>query len=285
MALRTGSDRRTARERRVIPAVLRKAYRAVRGKRIAPPVPVSALAYVEPGNQWYRPVFAGVSSLVPHASGADAVRRALSVLERLDSDAYHQFVMNFYRAGLAALHDGWMYADLYTTLAGLASVIRPHTYLEIGVRRGHSMAMVAAHAPECSIYGFDLWIRDYAALDNPGEEFVRAQLPRVGYHGRMELTCGDSARTVPAFFAQHPDLFFDLVTVDGDHSARGARTDLENVLPRLTIGGLLVFDDLANQSHPELRRVWQETVVSDRRFATWSFDEAGFGVGFALRTA
>ena len=269
----------------MIPAVLRRAYRAVRGGAMPPAIPVSPLAYVEPGNQWYRPVFAGVSSLSPRVSGAEAVRRALAVLERLDSDAYHKFVMNFYRAGLDQLDDAWMYADLYTTLSGLASIVRPRNYLEIGVRRGHSMSMVAAHAPDARIFGFDLWVQDYAGLENPGEAFVRTQLTRVGYRGRVEFTAGDSAKTIPAFLAAHPELYFDLVTVDGDHSARGARLDLAHVLPRLTIGGVLVFDDLVNPSHPELRAVWNETVASDARFATWSFDEAGFGVAFAVRTA
>lgn len=269
----------------MIPALLRRAYRAVRGGSRAAAIPMSALAYVEPGNQWYRPVFAGVSSLSPRVSRAPAVRRALAVLEQLDCDAYHNYVMNFYRAGLGQLGEAWMYADLYTTLGGLAAIIRPRHYLEIGVRRGHSMSMVAANAPEARIYGFDLWVQDYAGLENPGEAFVRTQLTRVGYRGRVEFTAGDSANTVPAFLAAHRDLYFDLITVDGDHSARGARLDLVHVLPRLTIGGVLVFDDLVNPSHPELRAVWNETVASDPRFATWSFDEAGFGVAFAVRTA
>jgi len=264
---------------------LRALYHVVRGRRRESEVPAGKLAYLEPGNQWYRPLIAGVSSLVPQASGAAAVRRSLSVLDRLDCDDYHRFVKNVYQAGLARLGDAWVYSDLYTTLAGMATLLRPESYLEIGVRRGNSMSMVAAHAPACSIYGFDLWIQDYAGLANPGQAFVETQLARVGYTGRAHFVDGDSAATVPAFLDAHPDLHFDLITVDGDHSARGARIDLRNVMPRLKVGGVMVFDDIANQSHPELRGVWNEVVASRSNLATWSFEEAGFGVAFALRIA
>jgi predicted O-methyltransferase YrrM len=256
----------------------------VRQRSRTPVVPSGRLAYLEPGNQWSGPVMAGVSSLAQHVAGAAAVRRSLPVLERLDCDEYHQYVMNFYRAGLERLGDGWRYADLYTTLTGLTTVLRPETYLEIGVRRGHSMSMVAAQAPQGSIYGFDLWVQDYAGLHNPGKSFVEQQLARVAFPGRVQFTDGDSASTVPAFLAAHPDLYFDLITVDGDHSARGARLDLVNVLPRLKVGGVLIFDDLINPAHPELRGVWNQTVASRPEMSTWTFAEAGFGVAFALRT-
>jgi predicted O-methyltransferase YrrM len=265
--------------------LLRGLYRVVRGGGGHTAVPAGRLAYLEPGNQWYRPVIAGVSSLAPHVAGAGAVRRSLSVLERLDCDDYHRYVKNVYGAGLDRFGDGWVYADLYTALSGVTTVLRPQTYLEIGVRRGHSMSMVAAHAPACAIYGFDLWLQDYAGLENPGKAFVEQQLARVGFTGRVQFTDGDSASTVPAFLAAHPDLFFDLITVDGDHSARGARLDLGHVLPRLKVGGVLVFDDLANPSHPDLRAVWEETVASRPDMSSWTFAEAGFGVAFALRIA
>jgi len=252
--------------------------------RVERPAPAGRLAYLEAGNQWYAPAIAGTSSLVPHVVGGSAVRRADAVLRRLDCDAYHRFVMNFYATGLERLGDGWMYADLYTALSGLTSVLRPRTYLEVGVRRGHSMAMVAAHAPDCALYGLDLWVSNYAGLDNPGKAFVAGQLQRVDFRGRAEFIDGDSARTLPTFFRSHPDLFFDLITVDGDHSARGARVDLRHVLPRLKLGGVVVFDDLINPTHAELRGVWDEVVGGDARFASWSFVEAGFGVAFAVRT-
>jgi predicted O-methyltransferase YrrM len=263
--------------------VLRRMAGRVRRLRHRAETPLTNITYAESGNQWFSPVLAGASTLAPHVSGSAAVRRALATLERVDCDAYHRFVINFYRTGLLRFGDGWRYADLYTTLSALASTLQPRTYLEVGVRRGNSMAMVAAHAPSCQIVGFDLWIENYAGLTNPGKEFVRGQLARVEFAGTADFIDGDSARTVPEFFRTHPDRYFDLVTIDGDHSDAGATTDLRNVLSRIALGGVVVFDDVVNPAHTGLRDVWQRTVAADSRFSSWMFDEAGYGVAFAVR--
>jgi predicted O-methyltransferase YrrM len=240
--------------------------------------------YVEPGNQWYYPAIAGPSSYLPDVMGATAVRAAASILETLSSDSYLEFVKNFYRTGLQTFGDNWVYADINTVLIGLARRLKTSSYLEIGVRRGRSMAMVTTSAPNCKIVGFDLWIANYAGMDNPGPEYVREELTRLGYRGDLELVAGDSRQTVPDWFRKHPDEFFDLITVDGDHSTEGARTDLENVLPRLKIGGALVFDDISHQSHANLTGVWREFLERHPNLSGHSFTEVGFGVGFAIRS-
>jgi predicted O-methyltransferase YrrM len=125
--------------------------------------------------------------------------------------------------------------------------------------------------------------RELRGNGQPGADHVREELDRVGYKGRLDFVDGDSATTVPDFFAGHPEEAFDLITVDGDHSTEGARKDLENVIPRLKVGGALVFDDISNHSHATLESVWKDVVVNDSRFAAYSFTEVGFGVGFAIR--
>lgn len=261
----------------------RRMWNAVAGRSVVPQAPVGSVAYVEPGNQWYSPVVAGTSTLAPLVQGGAAVRRAMTILERLDCDDYHRYVLNVYRTGLGRFGDAWNHADLYTTLAALSSALQPRQYLEIGVRRGHSMAMVLTQTPTCEVVGFDMWIENYAGLDNPGKAFVGTQLGRVGIEALVQFVDGDSSRTVPEFFRGHPDAYFDLITVDGDHSARGAELDLAHVLPRVTVGGAVVFDDINNPSHPELRQVWAQVMRAHPEFSSWTFDEVGFGVAFAVR--
>jgi len=239
--------------------------------------------FVQPGNQWYQSMLGGAQTFAPLITGGAVVREALQVLERLTSDAYSDFVCEFYRSGLQKFSDGWQYADINTALLGLAATLAPADYLEIGVRRGRSLAMVASRVPACRVVACDLFLENYANMENPGPDFVRSELGRVGFGGSIEFVIGDSAAVLPSYFEQHPSLFFDLITVDGDHTERGARIDLQNVLPRLKIGGALVFDDLSNSAHPELERVWKMTVVADRRFSTFSFTDVGFGVGIAIR--
>lgn len=244
---------------------------------------VAQTTYVEDGNQWYLPAIAGPGTFLPEVVGAPAVREALAVLEKLSADKYMDFVVNFYRAGLERFGDRWVYADINTVLVGLSRTLDIKSYLEIGVRRGRSMAMVAAHSPDCYIAGFDMWINNYAGMENPGKDFVLAEIERAGFKGRAEFFDGDSKITVPRYFKDYPQQSFDLITVDGDHSLEGARVDLVNVLPHLKVGGILVFDDISNQDHSYLAELWNDLIVSDEQYATYSFAEVGFGVAFAIK--
>jgi predicted O-methyltransferase YrrM len=128
-----------------------------------------------------------------------------------------------------------------------------------------------------------MWVEDYAGMKNPGAEFVREELVRVGHKGSVRFIDGDSHKTLPTLFRENPNLTFDLITVDGDHETEGAIQDLCDVLPRLNTGGGIVFDDVCHPLHPELARVWQDLVVADPRFSSFTYTDAGYGVGFAIR--
>ena len=237
-----------------------------------------------PGDApWYPPVMAGADTLARLHTEADFVGAAVTLMQRLTADAYTAYVTRFIAEGRQRFGSAWVYADIVSVLLCLARALKPRTYLEIGVRRGRSACSVAQEAPYCSMFLFDLWQEGYAGMENPGPDFVRAELVRIGHRGPASFVDGDSHRTLPTFFAANPSAAFDLVTVDGDHSEPGAARDMADVLPRLAIGGAIVFDDIAHPAHPELDRVWRELVVEDPRFSSWSFRDAGYGVGFAIR--
>ena len=265
---------------------LRDVLRKANGRHPAPSRATPALetnTLLAPGNQWYSPTVAGASTFGASIAAAASVRRALTILERLTPDAYAEYVQAFYRAGLERHPDAWRFADINTALLALADGLRPKSYLEIGVRRGRSLAMVASVCPACEIVACDMFVDGYAGMDNPGPELIRSELARMGFTGHLEFLVGDSHDVVPAHFRTRQDRFFDLITVDGDHSEAGARADLETVMARLKIGGALVFDDISNPSHPELAGVWRDVVVSQRSYSTFTFTELGFGVGVAIR--
>jgi predicted O-methyltransferase YrrM len=154
------------------------------------------------------------------------------------------------------LEEGSPYWDLASSLRQLADSLKANRYLEIGVRKGKSMAMAAATRPKASIYGFDLWIAPYAGDSNPGPDYVRAEMSRLGYCGPLHFIGGHSRQTVPEFARQNPDILFDLITVDGAHDDEGAWTDLVNVSRLVAPGGYIVFDDLIHPAHT-LLRVWR----------------------------
>lgn len=247
------------------------------------PVPVSDGTVLDHPEGWYRGVMLAPSTLGAQAVSPGCLREVARIIERLEADDYVRYLLTYYRSGLERFGDSWRYADIATVLRAAGLLARPKSYLEIGVRRGRSMAIVAATCPECEILGIDIWRQDYAGMPNPGPDFVRAEMTKLGHTGRLELVNGDSHRLLPKMLAERPEAYFDLVTVDGDHSERGAAQDLHDVLPRVKVGGVIVFDDICHPSHPYLAAVWQGTVAADARFATWEFTELGFGVAFAVR--
>lgn len=234
-------------------------------------------------SDFYLPPLAGASTFADACTSASTIREVHAFLPSLSRDVHIDFLDRFYTQGLERFGDEWRFADINTVLWALASRLPLRRYMEIGVRRGKSMSIVAHHRPACALYGFDMWIAGYAGMENPGKEFVRAEVQRAGHRGTLEFFDGDSAVTVPSFIASHPDVYFDLITVDGDHTLAGARRDLLNVIPRLAIGGIVVFDDTSSQYHPELGALWDEITADQLRFSTFTFNETGFGIGFAIR--
>jgi predicted O-methyltransferase YrrM len=235
-------------------------------------------------GDWYPPVIISPTTVGSLATSPTCLHEVIQIVKRLESDDYVRYLLSYYSVGLERFGELWHYADIVTVLLAAATLIKPASYLEIGVRRGRSMAMVAAKCPECNIVGMDMWGNtNYAGMPNPGPDFVQAELKKLGHKGQLEFVVGNSHQVLPAYFSKHPNVFFDLVTVDGDHSEKGAEQDLRDVVPHLKVGGILVFDDICHPSHPYLDQVWRTVIESDARFSSWRYSELGYGVALAVR--
>ena len=66
-------------------------------------------------------------------------------------------------------------------------------------------------------------------------------------------------------------------------AAEGALADLCAVIPRLSLGGILVFDDIAHPDHPYLLQVWRTALAQYPGLSGYEFTELGYGVAFAIR--
>ena len=174
--------------------------------------------------------------------------------------------------------------EIRSALRAVARAIQPRSYLEIGTRRGWSLAQVLAEAPAVDAYCFDWWMPGYGGVENPGDGFVRDEMRRVApaHHGALHFLSGNSHDTLPVFFqdvtlgevelehTEHIRLgesaprMFDLVTVDGDHTALGTWWDLVDVIPHIAVGGALVFDDLIDSADELLGDTAQSRYVSLR---------------------
>jgi predicted O-methyltransferase YrrM len=250
-----------------------------------PSVRCDAVCYqAMPGEtEWYPPVMAGAETFSLACASAETLQDALAVMQKLSPDDYTRYLTKFYAEGLDRFGDGWIYADIVTVLLTMSRVLQPKRYLEIGVRRGRSVCTVASQTSSVDIVLFDMWMKGYAGMENPGPDFVREELKKVGHQGKAEFIDGNSHVTVKKYFADNPDAYFDLITVDGDHTDPGAAEDLADVLPHLSVGGAIVFDDVCHPVHPGLAEVWRTQVAGDPRFSAWTFADAGYGVGFAIR--
>lgn len=251
----------------------------------SPPAPDGLHCFRVPNGrvQWYGPTLLNAETVgVRHWAG-DYTGLAERFLGKIEADDYIAFLRGYIAEGRKRFGADWRYADIVSVLLCLADMLQPANYLEIGVRRGRSACAVGWRSPRTDMLLCDMWVGDYAGIENPGPDFVAQQLKAVGHQGEVAFLNGNSHDVLPAWFKDNPDRFFDLITVDGDHSAEGAAEDLATVMPRLRCGGALVFDDIAHPLHPELKDVWQDVVLADPHFSSWSYRELGYGVGFAIR--
>jgi len=233
-------------------------------------------------DEYFRRSKLTASTLAKAASAPQTWQDILRFHGDLATDDFVRYVDGYYRSCVERYGAFWRYMDIVSVLYAAARLVQPRRYLEIGVRRGRTVCTVARACPIVDIVGFDLWVENYAGMENPGAGWVRQELNRHGHIGRVEFVTGDSRSTVPACFAEHPDLLFDLITVDGDHSEAGARADLENVIPRLAPGGVLVFDDISHPDLPHMFGLWKAITGARPWLDTYEFAEAGYGVAFAV---
>jgi predicted O-methyltransferase YrrM len=168
--------------------------------------------------------------------------------------------------------------DLRMALYAIASRIKPARYLEIGVRRGWSMAAVLAACPTTIGWGVDLWVQPYARADNPGRVWVEQEIERVvpGAFGRLLLVADDSHALLPTWLGRRR---FDLILVDGDHAPEGAALDLDHAGQMLRPGGVLVFDDCAGPLLP----VWHAWTAFHKEWRCWVETNALVPFGVAVR--
>lgn len=142
-------------------------------------------------------------------------------------------------------------------------------YLEVGVRRGHSLAFVAGAAQLAGLpleaLGVDPWVADYGGEPNHGAAYVLERLEELGLDAGVRLATGSSHDVLPEL----EDGSYHLIHIDGDHTPAGALEDLEDGWRLLEAGGVLMFDDLVD----ELEDVWRGFLASKAH----EFADAGAG--------
>lgn len=144
-------------------------------------------------------------------------------------------------------------------LAYLIELARKHNVKlvgEVGFNAGFSSYSFLAADPDIRIISFDIGGHSYVKI---AKRYIDKKFPE-----RHTLVYGDSKITVPKFKKDNPEIYFDLVFIDGSHKYEDVKSDILNLKQLSTEKTLIIVDDLT----PWLRwgkgpaRAWREAVES-----------------------
>jgi len=173
-----------------------------------------------------------------------------------------------------------MNESLYRFLASHCRERSPERYLEIGTRDGGSLTVVLENSPALRrIVCADTWGGQWGGSSRGSHDHIEQLLALRLYTGSVQFLDGDSMQTIPTLREQ-----FDLVLVDGDHSAEGARADLQNTWPLIRPGGCVAFHDITHPAHPDLLDCFAAFVAKrGDDVMSWRHILEPYGVGVAVK--
>ena len=204
-----------------------------------------------------------------------SVFNTLRILKGVNKgDLYHEAYLGHYKKR------GNTFVDYYHLLWTIGSIIKPKQIMEIGCRTGISICQLLSSYvdsfPE-RIMLFDLFADEFLS-----EELVRLNLKQLNINSEnIKFIVGDSKKQVPRYFAKN-NLLFDYILVDGDHSRETARIDLDNVVPMLEEGGIIIFDDISPDGCG-LIDVWSKFTEDYQNDFYFANDMNGKGVGIGVK--
>lgn len=163
----------------------------------------------------------------------------------------HSHVVDSAAALAPHLAEGWRLFGMSAALLAWAldQACRPGLVLEFGVRRGASLAVLAAQAGQ-EVHGFDSFegLPEGWGATQAGVLTTGGALPQVGDNARLHA--GWFEDTLPVFLADHPGPV-RFANIDSDIYS-SARTVLNALAGRIAAGSVLVFDEFIGN------RTWKD---------------------------
>ncbi|MFH0815364.1 MAG: class I SAM-dependent methyltransferase [Methanobacteriota archaeon] len=167
---------------------------------------------------------------------------------------------DYYYKAIMELSKEKYFFETWMVINWIGLEMAPKRVLEIGTRNGGSLVALLRPYKDYSgvkVESFDIWHDPMLSVNRGSPKKVKSNLEHMGIPTSMiEFHSGDSTVTVPQFFKEHPEAKFDYVLVDGGHDKDTAASDLRNVENSVAPGGVLVFDDISEESYG-LLPVWE----------------------------
>lgn len=136
-----------------------------------------------------------------------------------------------------SLYGGKKTRFVYDTLLKLPTGSSETIVCELGFMAGHSALLFLETLPLARVISFDL-------ADNPWS-YENANFMRETYGNRFSFIPGDSFLTVPHFRAENPDVFCDIILVDGAKEPEDYRyNDILNFRQLAKPGAILLLDEV-----------------------------------------
>ena len=176
------------------------------------------------------------------------IDKVLSIWNKIDIDEALKISYNQY--GHLSSIDTNSYYDLYSTISYYCVALPVRYYLEIGVRSAGSMAVALGSRDIERSIGIDIWNGKYSGIKNEMEtaqvqidNFKKSWCTLIKGYSSVELMKIKNGKypTIPEYF--------DLITVDGDHTYGGCKRDLLNCLTLLEDRSVLLVDDINHPLH------------------------------------
>lgn len=173
------------------------------------------------------------------------------------------------------------YWTLSKIVFSAAKVLRPDSYLEIGVCEGDSLvSLLKGHLETRKIHLIDDFGGKYGGTGRGNDLHIRKilDLPKFNRLNSAMIWSEKSKDVLPVLIEK--DHRFDLITVDGDHSENGAREDLHSCWELLNPGGFIIFDDTEHPNHRYLKRVFQDFAKTRGEYETIN---ENYGIGIVQK--
>jgi MMP 1-O-methyltransferase len=166
------------------------------------------------------------------------------------------------RSAAARVH-GWLSDAQGEALFDAAALRGAGSIVEIGSWQGRSTIWLAAGA---RLSGRRVFAVDphEGSREDPSARTFDLFTKNLSAAGLIDIVTPLVMRSGAA--VAHVKTPVDLLFVDGDHSVVGARSDAETWLPRVAVGGVVMFHDVATSGYAGPRRAFQQMVCWNRDF-------------------